>query len=47
MIVELVGSYDKALRLNVLWAIKNALFNANTKEKKMIVDVLGWDLLAA
>ena len=28
MIVELVGSDDKALRLNVLWAIKNALFNA-------------------
>jgi len=29
--------------LNALWAIKNALFNANAKEKQMIVDVLGWD----
>ena len=47
MIVELVGSDDKALRLNVLWAIKNALFNANMKEKQVIIDALGWDLLAA
>lgn len=35
------------MRLNALWAIKNALFNAMPREKHMIIEELGWDYLAA
>ncbi|KAF8575788.1 ARM repeat-containing protein [Ramaria rubella] len=46
-IVGLAHSEDKALQLNALWAMKNALFNADPKEKHMIIEELGWDFLAA
>jgi armadillo repeat-containing protein 8 len=46
-IVQLVHSEDKALRLNALWAIKNALFNAMPRDKHMIIEELGWGYLAA
>lgn len=43
----MIHSEDKALRLNALWAIKNALFNAMLGEKHMIIEQLRWDFLAA
>ncbi|KAF8498328.1 ARM repeat-containing protein [Gautieria morchelliformis] len=46
-IVGLAHSEDKSLRLNSLWAIKNALFNAMLREKHMIIEELTWDFLAA
>ena len=45
-IVGLIHSEDKALRLNALWAIKNALFNAMLREKHLIIEQLRWDFLA-
>jgi len=45
-IVKLLHSDDKALRLNAIWAIKNALFNAITGEKQLIMKEVGWEFLA-
>ncbi|KAF8522202.1 ARM repeat-containing protein [Hysterangium stoloniferum] len=46
IIVKLLHSDDKALKLNAIWAIKNALFNAIAREKQLIMDEVGWEFLA-
>ncbi|GJJ12063.1 hypothetical protein Clacol_006304 [Clathrus columnatus] len=45
VIVQFIHRGDKSLRLNALWAIRNALFNATSREKCMIMQELGWDVL--
>lgn len=42
-LVRWTYSTDDAIRLNALWAIKNSLFNAKSKEIVAIMGAMGWD----
>lgn len=45
-LVAIVRGDDPLLRLNALWAIKNLLFKATSEVKRIVIDAVGWHMLA-
>jgi len=41
--VEFLETKDAALRLNAMWAFKNALYKATSNEKDTIIAAMGWE----
>lgn len=44
-LAELADSEESAVRVNALWAFRNALFKATSEESRAVLGVLGWTRL--
>ena len=41
-LAELADAEESAVRVNALWAFRNALFKATSEESRTVLGVLGW-----
>lgn len=44
-LAELADAEESAVRVNALWAFRNALFKATSEESRAVLGLLGWTRL--